>query len=71
MDTKKAKALAKRISNKIRQSVCIEESLWYYDDGRSNIYYKLIYFTDGIECEIERFRTFYELTKWAGGKWNV
>lgn len=71
MDTKKAHALAKLISTKTGHSVCIEHAVWHYGGGRSKKYFKLVWFIDEVDCDIETFETFNELVKWAGGKWDV
>jgi hypothetical protein len=71
MDTKRTFSLARRIKDKIGQSVCVEQSVWVQDDGRKRSYYKLIWFVNPVDCEIKQFNTYNELAQWAEEKFHV
>ena len=71
MDTRKSLSLAKSITSKTGHSTCIEHIVWYHEDGVKQKYYKLIWFKEFDDCEIERFKTFQSLITFAKEKWDV
>ena len=71
MDTRKVLKLTKAITAKTGNSSCIEQVLWSHDDGTCRSFYKFVWFTSPVDCDLQTFKTFQGLSDFIKEKWDV